>query len=214
VLQSRSRDGALFVRNGRTAACSGDSGGPLYWQSNGEWYTIGITSTAIMDNFRRCTGGNFYAPVRENLSLITQMAQDLTGRNEPFAQVDQPTPSPAEPEEPAVPDNNDKGNGDDNDQDDPQADPPRFQVLTDLSAITGGFTAQVRNVTPYTVNNCEFTLTLTRRNFMFATEYELTTMIETSAPDQEHKLEFADYAQQLSTLLGPVEDYNIKKTCD
>lgn len=85
VYVGESSVGTLEVRNGSTAGCDGDSGGPLYVQKNGEWFTAGVLATAS-SNFvtKECIGGNNYASVIQNYDVILEMARQLTGRQDPF----------------------------------------------------------------------------------------------------------------------------------
>ncbi|HYX38584.1 MAG TPA: trypsin-like serine protease [Oligoflexus sp.] len=193
--QGKTRSGGLSVRNGSTAACSGDSGGPLYVQKNGEWYTAGITSTAFMDAQRRCTGGNEYASVVQNSAMILDMARKLTGRQDPLDSGSQPAPKP-EPD----------------DLDDP-AKPAKFQILGDLAAQGSDLTIQVKNISGRVVRNCEFTLTPVRSFYGFyRVSYDLSFTVKESAVDQTIDLTFQDsYAND--SRLTDIESYTLKKTC-
>ena len=84
--------GSINVRNGSTvrggtAACSGDSGGPLYVKaSDGKWYTAGVTSTAAAGPGSRagdldCSGGNTYASIAGNRQWIEETAAELSNRS-------------------------------------------------------------------------------------------------------------------------------------
>jgi hypothetical protein len=194
--EGQTRSGALFVRNGRTAACSGDSGGPLYVQRNGEWYTAGITSTAYMDDARRCTGGNHYTSVALQYNLIVDMARKLTGRADPLGGGASPSPKP-EPE--------DLGGSPMN--------PAKFQVLSDVMQNAAVLRVRVKNVTGRTVKNCEFTLTPTRYFYgVYAVTYDLTASIAQSGVDQETELSFTD-PYEGNPRLSAIASTTIKKTC-
>ncbi len=187
--------GALSVRNGRTAACSGDSGGPLYVQKNGEWFTAGITSTAFMDSARRCTGGNQYTSVALQYNLIVDMARKLTGRANPLDGVSSPKPEPG-------------------DMNGTPMNPAKFQVLTDVMQAGAKLSVRVKNVTGRAVKNCEFTLTPTRYFFgVYAVTYDLTATIAQSAVDQETELTFTDPYEGNSSL-SAIASTEIKKTCN
>jgi len=190
----KTRSGGLSVRNGSTAACSGDSGGPLYVQKNGEWYTAGITSTAFMDAQRRCTGGNEYASVTQNNQMILDMARKLTGRQDPLGS-DGVAPKP-EPD----------------DLNDPQK-PAKFQILGNLVQEGAALNIQVKNISDRVVRNCEFTLSPVRSFWGFyPVSYDLTVMVKESAVDQTVDLKFQDpYAND--SRLTDIESYKLKKTC-
>jgi secreted trypsin-like serine protease len=190
----RTSAGALGVQNGKTAACSGDSGGPLYVQKNGEWYTAGITSTALMDSARRCTGGNYYTSVTQQYNMILDMAKRLTGRANPFDGA--PAQKPA-PEDLSTPNS-----------------PAKFTVLTNAVQSGNTLTVRVRNSSGRTVTNCEFTLT-PRRSFygFYAVTYDLKLLVPQATANQEIDLPFKDpYEGQAN--LGPIESTTIKKTCN
>ncbi|HYX39012.1 MAG TPA: trypsin-like serine protease [Oligoflexus sp.] len=92
----QSPEGTLVIKSGSKAACSGDSGGPLYVQKNGEWYSAGIAATATMNFRRECVGGNDYTSVIQNLSTIINMARQLSGREDPLGSGStEPVPTPA-----------------------------------------------------------------------------------------------------------------------
>ncbi len=190
----KTRQGGLSVRNGTTAACSGDSGGPLYVQKNGEWYTAGITSTAFMDAQRRCIGGNEYASVSQNYEMILDMARKLTGRQDPLNSGTVP-PKP-EPD----------------DLNDPQK-PAKFQILGDLTQDNALLSMQVKNVSGRVVRNCEFTLSPVRSFWGFyRVSYDLTFTVKESAVDQTVDLIFQDtYAND--GRFSEIQDYKLKKTC-
>ncbi|HYX34400.1 MAG TPA: trypsin-like serine protease [Oligoflexus sp.] len=186
--------GALSVRNGRTAACSGDSGGPLYVQKNGEWFTAGITSTAFMDSARRCTGGNQYTSVALQYNLIVDMARKLTGRQNPLEGVVSPKPEPEDL------------NGTPNN-------PAKFQVLTDVIQNGDLLSVRVKNITGRVVKNCEFTLTAVRYFYdIYAVTYDMLTTLPSTAVDQEGELRFQDpYAS--NPYLSAIASTELKKTC-
>lgn len=190
----RTGAGALSVRNGRTAACSGDSGGPLYVQKNGEWYTAGITSTAFMDSARRCTGGNQYTSVSLQYNLIVDMARKLSGRENPLGGVSSPKPEPG-------------------DLNGSPKNPAKFQVLTDVTQSGAKLSVLVKNVSGRAVKNCEFTLTPTRYFYgVYAVTYDLTATVVQATADQEIELSFADPYEGNAYLTG-IESTTIKKTC-
>ncbi len=194
--------GALSVRNGQTAACSGDSGGPLYVQKNGQWYTAGITSTAFMDDQRRCTGGNQYASVSQNYNLIVAMAQKLTGRQNPLGAAPAPAPKPA-PE--------DLGKGSIS----PSApnQPARFAILSSLTGSGNQLSLRVKNVSGRIAKNCEFTLSPVRRFFGFySVSYDIQLLVPTSAMDEEKQLDFTD-PYSAHPYLTAIESYSVKKVC-
>jgi len=187
--------GALSVRNGRTAACSGDSGGPLYVQKNGEWYTAGITSTAFMDGARRCTGGNQYTSVSLQYNLIVDMATKLTGRANPLDGVVVPKPEPG-------------------DMNGTPLNPAKFQVLTDVMQNGDKLSVRVKNVSGRMVKNCEFTLTPVRYFFnIYAVTYDLVATVAQSNVDQEIELTFTD-PNENNALLSAIASTEIKKTCN
>ncbi|WP_141733358.1 S1 family peptidase [Oligoflexus tunisiensis] len=189
----RTGSGALAVQNGRTAACSGDSGGPLYVQKNGEWYTAGITSTALMDANRRCTGGNYYTSVSLQTNLILDMAKKLTGRANPFDGA--PAQKPA-PEDLGAPNS-----------------PAKFSVLTNVVQSGSTLTVRVKNISGRTVKNCEFTLTPTRNAYgVYQVYYDLKLMVPQAAANQEIDLPFKDPYEGAANLSGIVST-EIKKTC-
>lgn len=88
---STNKSGSLYIKYGKTAACSGDSGGPLYVYKNYQWYLAGITSTAVVDSDRNCSGGNYYSSIDYNRNLIMSMARQLSGRENPFVNVEAQT---------------------------------------------------------------------------------------------------------------------------
>jgi hypothetical protein len=187
--------GSLSVRNGSTAACSGDSGGPLYVQRNGEWYVAGIASTAYMDAQRRCIGGNEYASVSQNYDMILGMARELTGRQDPLGSGGSVAPKP-EPD----------------DLNDPSK-PAQFQLLGNLVEQGSSLIIQAKNISGRAVRNCEFTLTPVRSFYGFyRVSYDLTFRLSESPADQVLNLTFQDpYAND--SRLGDIEEYSIKKTC-
>jgi hypothetical protein len=190
----QTRQGGLSVRNGATAACSGDSGGPLYVQKNGEWYTAGITSTAYMDAQRRCIGGNEYASVSQNYTMILDMARKLTGRQDPLGSGSvAPKPEP-------------------DDLNDPQK-PAKFQIVSDLVQDSELLSIQVKNISGRVVRNCEFTLSPVRSFWGFyRVSYDLTFMVKESGTDQTMDLTFKDpYAND--SRLTDIQDYELKKNC-
>jgi V8-like Glu-specific endopeptidase len=187
--------GALSVRNGRTAACSGDSGGPLYVRKNGEWFTAGITSTAFMDNARRCTGGNQYTSVALQYNLIQDMARKLTGRANPLDGVSSPKPEPG-------------------DMNGSPMNPAKFQVLTDVMQSGNVLSVNVKNVSGRAVKNCEFTLTPTRYFYgIFPVTYDLKANVAQAAADEEVVLSFTD-TYEGSSYLGAIDSTELKKTCN
>ncbi len=193
--------GGLSVRNGQTAACSGDSGGPLYIQKNGEWYTAGITSTAFMDAARRCIGGNEYASVSRNSPMILDMARRLTGRQNP---LDSATPLPK-------PEPDDLGGGNNAN---PQQNPAKFRLLSSLKQSGNELRILVKNVSARVVKDCEFTLTPVRSFWNFyQVNYDLTFTIKESAVEQEFELIFKDPFTNSSNL-SEIQSYTIKKTCN
>ncbi|WP_141733392.1 S1 family peptidase [Oligoflexus tunisiensis] len=186
--------GSLSVRNGSTAACSGDSGGPLYVQQNGEWYVAGIASTAYMDAQRRCVGGNEYASVSQNYSMILDMARQLTGRQDPLGSGNEaPKPDPDDLNDPTK--------------------PAKFQLLGELTEQGDRLVIQAKNISGRAVRNCEFTLTPIRSFYGFyRVSYDLTFRVSESAADQVLNLTFQDpYAND--SRLGEIEEYSVKKTC-
>jgi V8-like Glu-specific endopeptidase len=187
--------GALSVRNGRTAACSGDSGGPLYVRKNGEWYTAGITSTAFMDSARRCTGGNQYTSVALQYNLIVDMARKLTGRANPLDGVPSPKPEPG-------------------DMNGSPTNPAKFQILSDVMQSGNVLSVSVKNVTGRAVKNCEFTLTPTRYFYgVFPVSYDLKATVAQAAADEEVALSFTDTNEGRS-YLGAIASTELKKTCN
>jgi hypothetical protein len=191
----QTRAGALSVRNGSTAACSGDSGGPLYVRKNGEWYTAGITSTAFMDSARRCTGGNQYTSVALQYNLIVDMARKLTGRTNPLDGVQAPKPEPG-------------------DMNGSPANPAKFQVLSNVMQSGNVLSVSVKNVTGRVVKNCEFTLTPTRYFYgIFPVTYDLKVMVAQAAADEEVALSFTDSYEGRS-YVGAIASTEIKKTCN
>ncbi len=198
--QGRNRSGSLSVRNGTTAACSGDSGGPLYVQKNGEWYTAGITSTAYMDAQRRCIGGNEYAPVSQNYELILQMARELTGRQDPLASdSSQPQPAPKPQPEPTQPDG---GQG-----------PSTFVIARELREDGAQLNIQVKNTSGRVVKNCEFTLSPVRSFWGFyRVEYDLKTSVTDVPANETLDLNFQDpYAND--GRLSEIQSYTLAKRC-
>jgi V8-like Glu-specific endopeptidase len=194
--QGRNRRGSLSVRNGTTAACSGDSGGPLYVQKNGEWYTAGITSTAYMDAQQRCIGGNEYASVSQNYDLILSMARKLTGRENPLGDsspAPQPQPEPNNPP--------DQGTG------------SSFSVTRELAQDGNTLNLQVKNTSGRPLTSCRFTLSPVRSFWGFyQVEYDVTTNVPQFAADQTLDLNFQDpYAYD--GRLGEVESYTLKGRC-
>lgn len=194
--QGKNRGGSLSVRNGSTAACSGDSGGPLFVQKNGEWYTAGITSTAYMDAQRRCIGGNEYASVSQNYELILQMARELTGRQDPFGTGGaQPQPQP-EPNQP------DGGQG-----------PSTFAIARELVQDGDVLNIQVKNTSGRVVKNCEFTLSPVRSFWGFyRVEYDLKTSVAEAGVDQILDLNFQDPYADDGRLSG-IQSYTLEKRC-
>jgi len=198
--QGRGRSGSLSVRSGTTAACSGDSGGPLYVQKNGEWYTAGITSTAYMDAQRRCIGGNEYASVSQNYQAILEMARQLTGRQNPLnngAVTPQPQPQP-------LPEPEDQGGN---------TQPSKFTIASELYQQGNVLSIQVKNNSGRLVKNCEFTLTPIRSFYGFyRVSYDLTATVREAAVDQTLDLRFQDpYAND--SRLTDIQSYTLEKNC-
>lgn len=192
-IQRRANDGSIYVENGRTAACSGDSGGPLYLLRDGQWYTVGVTSTAYMDTSKRCVGGNHYAPVQENYDLILEMAKSLTGRSDPLnpETKESEAPSVNESEQEALPSV-------------PMAKELAFQFDTDsLTEGNTSFTLVVEN-TGSNASNCTFEMEITRRNLFFPTSYVVEATLRQSPAGGRHLLEFDDYMASFRLILGSV----------
>lgn len=196
---SMSRNGSIYVENGKTAACSGDSGGPLYVRKNNEWYTAGVTSTAYMDLNRRCTGGNYYSSVGANYDLILEMGRKLTGRQEPFADAENPD---------SQPDSND-GSGDET----LPSGEAKFQLLSQLTKSGPKLSIRVKNISARPVENCVFTLTPVRSFFGFyEVSYDLKLLLPYAETDQEFNLQFHDSFDGIANL-GSIKRYSISKTC-
>ncbi|HYX36399.1 MAG TPA: trypsin-like serine protease [Oligoflexus sp.] len=194
--QGKTRSGALMVRHNSTAACSGDSGGPLYVQKNGTWYTAGITSTAYMDAWRRCIGGNEYASVSLNYDLIVDMARQLTGRQDPLATGNvAPQPQPE-------PDDGDDG-----------AKPELFEITRQLTQGGDELNIGVQNTSGRMLSNCSFTLSPVRSFWGFySVSYDITTAISKVAAGQELALRFQDpYADD--SRFTDIESYTLKMSC-
>lgn len=184
-----SRSGSMFIASGRTAACSGDSGGPLYVNTGGEWYTAGITSTAYMDDRRRCIGGNHYTSVAANIDIILQMAKQLTGRQNPFEDT---KPKPKQ---------------------DTNFQEAKFQILSDLIVKDDILEIRARNISGKRVEKCTFTLT-PRKMFwnFYKITYDLYSYIESSENNQEWTLMFRD-PYSTTNGLSEIQDYKLRKIC-
>ncbi|HYX39995.1 MAG TPA: trypsin-like serine protease [Oligoflexus sp.] len=192
----RSPGGALRVENGRKAACSGDSGGPLFVQKNGQWYTAGILSTADFNTAQKCIGGNNYTSVAQNYDMLLDMARELTGRQEPFGAGSAAPPNSPQPESP-----------------DDSQNPAEFEVIGQVTEQNNLLSVQVKNVSGRVVRNCEFTLT-PFRNFQnsYSVSYDLTLKVSVSAVDQTHALTFQDTFASDSRL-SDILKYTIAKSC-
>ncbi|MFW7379906.1 MAG: S1 family peptidase [Oligoflexus sp.] len=193
-IMQRAGDGSLYVENGRTAACRGDSGGPLYLQRNGQWYTVGVTSTAFMDQNGACVGGNRYAPVQENYAALMEMGQRLTGRSDPFA-IYMPTPD------------NPPATGSDFSQEsegmEKKQTKPEFQFAQDSFTETEkGFSLQAQNPGTATFTNCEFNMEITRRNIFFPTVYTVQAKLSSAEGGSTQQLAFDDFMANFKGLLG------------
>ncbi|MDQ3232899.1 MAG: trypsin-like serine protease [Pseudobdellovibrionaceae bacterium] len=192
----RSPGGALRVENGRKAACSGDSGGPLFVQKNGQWYTAGILSTADFNTAQKCIGGNDYTSVVQNYDMLLDMARELTGREEPFGAGSAAPQNSPQPEDLA----------------DSQK-PAEFEVVGQPVEQNNVLSIQVKNISGRTVRNCEFTVTPVR-NFQddYSVSYDLTLKVNESAVNQKHDLTFQDPFASDSRL-SDILKYTISKNC-
>ncbi|HYX35668.1 MAG TPA: trypsin-like serine protease [Oligoflexus sp.] len=188
--------GTLRVENGRKAACSGDSGGPLFVQKDGEWYTAGIAATATANSQSECIGGNDYASVTQNYNMLLDMARELTGRQDPFGA------GSAAPQNTPQPEN----------LTDPQK-PAEFEVVGELVEQNNVLSIQVKNISGRVVRNCEFTVTPVR-NFQddYSVSYDLTLKVNESAVNQKHDLTFQDPFASDSRL-SDILKYTITKSC-
>jgi secreted trypsin-like serine protease len=186
--------GSIHVENGSTAACSGDSGGPLYAVRNGQWYTSGIASTAFVDSDKKCVGGNYYTSVSHNYDLILEMAQRLTGRQSPFLDAD--------------------ASGSDESQPDPDSS-VQFQILTDLIQSGNILSLQLRNISGRTLQDCSFVLTLVRN---YANQYDWsyslwTEVVPELADQQEVQAQFLDPYEGQSGY-GSIQSASISQSCN
>lgn len=192
---SQSNSGSIFVQNGRTAACSGDSGGPLFVMKNNEWFVAGVTSTAYMDSQRRCVGGNHYSSVVANRNLILQMAKQLTGRENPLEGAASTQPQPE-----------DKGS-------DLPSGEAKFQLMSALTKAGATLSIRVKNISNRLVRDCVFTLSPVRsfRNY-FDVTYDLKLRLSEAKNGQEFILRFNDNYEGIEGL-GPIKSYSISKIC-
>jgi V8-like Glu-specific endopeptidase len=210
------RGGILRIQNGQTAACSGDSGGPLYVQRNGEWYTAGITSTAYMSQPGVCTGGNQYTSVSRNLELITEMARRLTGRQDPFATVTAPAPStpieptvpPAEPRVPEAPPSPERPA-----PETPEEPGNALTLVRPLQERGSLLSLTIRNTGESDLQNCVFELSPSRRFYgLYQVDYTLTARARQIGRGQNLELRFQDpYAR--SQGLSSVQSYKLSYRC-
>ncbi|WP_176736581.1 S1 family peptidase [Oligoflexus tunisiensis] len=187
--------GSIHVQNGSTAACSGDSGGPLYAVRNGQWYTSGIASTAFVDSSKKCTGGNYYTSVSHNYDLILSMAQRLTGRQAPLLEVDSSESESAGDE--ASPDSS-----------------ARFQVLTDLNQSGKTLSIQLQNISGRAVHGCSFGVTPIRN---YGGQYDVTYNLWTEdvqevADNQQVQAQFHDPYEGLQGY-GSIKSATVRITC-
>lgn len=67
-----------------TGTCSGDSGGPLFVNKDGEWFVAGALSGGVESKQYGCHGGGTYTGTAEFSDWILRAAQQLTGRDNPF----------------------------------------------------------------------------------------------------------------------------------
>ncbi|MBQ49822.1 MAG: hypothetical protein CMP10_20745 [Zetaproteobacteria bacterium] len=207
-IKARDADQSIYVENGSTAACSGDSGGPLFLERTGEWYLVGVASTAQFNGRSQCTGGNNYVPIPENKDMINEMGRRLTGRNLPFPQA------ATQPSIPPVTDPEDKIVTDPVEEDQTPRDTATFGVTSDLLQISTSFRVDLLNLTKYPLSNCIVTLTLSRSNGTSLINYELEALIEESQTNEKHIVIFEDWMAKSSDVLGEVVDYQLRKTCD
>lgn len=185
----RREDGAIFVQSGESAACVGDSGGPLLIFRDGHWYTAGIASTAIIRD-GRCIGGNYYSPIQENYETIWKMAQELTERANPFNHNIPPESGPA-----------------------PIINSVEFS-LNRRSVQEGRQTlsVEVTNLSPGNVADCEFTLRVSRVLLIISTRYTIKTTLDELAQGETIRLEFQDLAN-LRRNLGQIRDLDLEYRC-
>ncbi len=198
---SRSEDGSLYVRNGDTAACTGDSGGPMMVLRDSDWYLVGIASVANVDKASGlCTGGNYYSPVRENYSLIVNMAQTLTGRAEPF------TPLPAPPQAPTEPISDPMAN-------EGTSENLSFTIYDPLKSVGPNLYVSIENDSSISASSCIFSLTVSRFNGVVTSSYEIEATATNIAPGDIIQLQFEDYLVDQSNVLGPRSDYELGHQC-
>lgn len=202
--QITNRGGVISTRNGNTvnggtAACSGDSGGPLYVLAGNTWYTAGVASTANAGPSSRpgslnCSGGNQYASIAGNREWIIDTARRLTdGRRNTFDDAGLAfNVSALTPESPA-----------------PETD-PLFQFSLDSAERI--VTYSMKNVTGAPVNGCSFFLDVKRTN---SEPYRLTVRTsETFAIDEEFTLQFDDSRESFSFYYGErSEEPTLSKDC-
>lgn len=191
-LSDRATNGSLYVRNGTTAACNGDSGGPLFHRRDNTWHLIGVASTAVKDSAGRCVGGNHYTPIRENYATILAASQELTGREDPFARLEKVLPADVIPPKPIE---------------------TFFETISLFLERDGQFLVEVAHRFPEELRECQFMLEVSRYNDGAVTNYETLTTLAASTPEQTHILSFEDILAPMADKLGSVASFHLNATC-
>ena len=218
------RGGTISVYDGETvqggsAACSGDSGGPLYVQSNGIWYTAGVTSTANAGAGSRpgdlnCSGGNQYASIAGNRDWLIETAVALTGRRSNTFDAGtlafNGSNTPDEPDTPDTPDEPDTPDTPDT-PDSPDVFPEgRFEFNLVRNGATISY--EMKNVTGASISGCTFYVDIERTR---SRPYRLAVQANTTFRNgEEFILNFNDQREFFSFIYGrKIGEPKLSKTC-
>lgn len=189
VILERASNESLYVENGSTAACGGDSGGPMFLLRGDQWYLAGVTATALANqNTGECVGGNYYAPIQENYNTLLSMARSLTGRNQPFKSIASQN------------------------QTEIFYDLPKLSIRPDFFIeASASVNVELENKMPRDKQAlCELRLEVIREMRDAQVRYELSTQI--SIDSSTSKLELDDYLAKKRSSLGPIVKVSLQNS--